>query len=626
MSGAGQPVRLEVVARFVHIATDALADAREEIDALNVFPVPDGDTGTNMFLTMSAAREAMVQALDAVGLAGIAGDAHAGRPVAAEVGPEQLATVLRALARGALLGARGNSGVILAQMLGAVAAHLGAAADGRRTAVLVAGGLTEATRASYAAVGEPVEGTMLTVARAASEAAEQAARAERPRSRDVYVAAAAAAREALARTPELLPALAAAGVVDAGGRGLCVILDAAETALTGRRPLPVPVRLGHHTIPVASPVASSVASSGHPPAPATDGASSGAAHAPAHLPGYTPPYTPAYEVMYLLDRSDDAAVTRLREQLSAIGDSLVVIGAEGLWNVHVHVDDAGAAIEAGVAAGRPHQIRVTHFRDHARHDGAGHGHGHGHRPERASDGVAEAGATGEAGTSAAAPHRRTGRAVVAVSAGPGLAAVFEEAGAVAVPGGPGERPSAGMLLDAVRRTGAAEVVILPNDPDSVRTAEVAARTAEEDGDVVVAVVPSRAQVQGLAALAVHEPGRAFGPDVLEMTSAARHCRHGAVTEASRRAMTTAGPCEAGDVLGVVMGDFAVVGHDRLTVAVEVVTRLLAVGGELVTVVAGAGSGDLAARLAAHVEEEHPGVDVVTYEGGQPRYALLVSVE
>ncbi|MFW6776213.1 DAK2 domain-containing protein [Nocardioides sp. CPCC 205120] len=605
MSGAGQPVRLEVVARFVHIATDALADAREEIDALNVFPVPDGDTGTNMFLTMSAAREAMVQALDAVGLAGIADDAHAGRPVAAEVGPEQLATVLRALARGALLGARGNSGVILAQMLGAVAAHLGAAPDGRRTAVLVAGGLTEATRASYAAVGEPVEGTMLTVARAASEAAERAAQAERPRSRDVYVAAAAAAREALARTPDLLPTLAAAGVVDAGGRGLCVILDAAETALTGRRPLPVPVRLGHHTIPVA-------ASGAHEAGPAAGAAA----------------YTPAYEVMYLLDQSDDAAVAQLRERLSAIGDSLVVVGAEGLWNVHVHVDDAGAAIEAGVAAGRPHQIRVTHLRDHARHahpahhDGPGHGHGRG---SGHAGGVEEPEA-GQDETAAPVPHRRTGRAVVAVSAGPGLASVFEEAGAVAVPGGPGERPSAGMLLEAVRRTGAAEVVILPNDPDSVRTAEVAARTAEEDGDVLVAVVPSRAQVQGLAALAVHEPGRAFGPDVLEMTAAARHCRHGAVTEASRRAMTTAGPCEAGDVLGVVMGDFAVVGHDRLAVAVEVVTRLLAVGGELVTVVAGAGSGDLAAHLAAHVEQEHPGVDVVTYEGGQPRYALLVSVE
>ncbi|WP_043641985.1 DAK2 domain-containing protein [Nocardioides alkalitolerans] len=594
MAGLAQSVRLEVVVRFVDLATDALADAREEIDALNVFPVPDGDTGTNMFLTMSAARESLRESLTGLGLAGIAADGHAGRVHAAEVTPEQLVAALRALARGALLGARGNSGVILAQMLGAVTGHLEGVRPDSRAAVLVAGALAEATRASYEAVGDPVEGTILTVARAASDAALAAAEAPRARSRDVYAAAAEAAHEALLRTPELLPALADAGVVDAGGRGLSVILDAADTALTGRRPLSTPARLGRRTIPVPT--------SDHAGAPTGDGAE------PEHA-------GPAYEVMFLLDGSSDDAVRALRGRLADLGDSLVVVGTDGLWNVHVHVDDVGAAIEAGVEAGRPHQIRVTHFADRARHDQAqDHGHTHAHATD--PEGVATAGRTTR-------PH---GRAVVAVSAGPGLEKLFGEAGAVVVPGGPGERPSAGMLLDAVRRTGAAEVVILPNDPDSVRAAEVAARTAEEDGDVRVAVVPSRAQVQGLAALAVHEPGRAFGQDVVEMTAAARHCRHGAVTEAVRRAITTAGPCEAGDVLGVVSGDFAVVGQDRLVVAVEVVTRLLGVGGELVTIVAGKDAGDLGSRLAAHVEHEHPGVDVVTYDGGQSRYPLLVSVE
>lgn len=579
---SGQPVRLEVVARFVDIATDALADAREEIDALNVFPVPDGDTGTNMFLTMSTARESLRQVLREAGLGRIAGDAHAGPPVPGAVRPEHLVLALRALARGALMGARGNSGVILAQMLGAIAVHLEQATPDVRAATLVAGSLADATAASYAAVGEPVEGTILTVARAASEAATEAAAAPGARSRDVYVAAAAAARDALLLTPQQLPALAAAGVVDAGGRGLSVILDAAETALTGRRRLSGPVRLGHHQIPLPTPE------------PDEADAASGAA-------------TPAYEVMYLLEPTSPEAVAELRTRLAEIGDSLVVVGNDDLWSIHVHVDDAGAAVEAGIAAGRPYQVRITHFDDTVHGHGGGHGHG---RP----------------GSHGAGTTRRTGRAVVAVSAGPGLAALFEDAGALAVPGGPGERPSAGMLLEAVRRTGAAEVVILPNDHDSLRTAEIAARTAEEDGDVEVAVVPSRAQVQGLAALAVHEPGRAFGPDVLEMTAAARHCRHGAVTEASKRAITSAGPCEPGDVLGVVMGDFAVVGQDRLGVAVEVLTRLLAVGGELVTIVGGEGSGDLAARLAAHVEQVHPGVDVVTYDGGQPRYSVLLSVE
>lgn len=576
------PVRLAIVARFVDIATDALADAREEIDALNVFPVPDGDTGTNMFLTMSAARESLRQALEEQGLGQIARDAHAGAPVPGDVGAEQVGAALRALARGALLGARGNSGVILAQMLGALTHHLQHAPADGRAAVLVAEALDAASRAAYDAVSEPVEGTILTVARAAGRAAVAESATDGARTRDVYVAAAAAARAALQRTPEQLPTLADAGVVDAGGRGLTVILDAAETALTGRRPLAPRTRLGAHTIPVAA---------GAVPAPGT----------------------PAYEVMYLLaDASrDDVAV--LRARLAELGDSVVVVGDEDLWNVHAHVDDAGAAVEAGVRAGRPHQIRITHF-------GAAHDHDHApHDPADAPGAPADD-----------APHepvrRVAGRAVVAVSAGPGLAEVFTQAGATAVPGGPGDRPSAGQLLDAVRSTGAAEVVILPNDPDSVRTAEVAARTAEEDGDVRVAVVPSRAQVQGLAALAVHEPGRGFGPDVLEMTAAARHCRHGAVTRASKRAITSAGPCEPGDVLGVVMGDFAVVGDDATAVAVEVLTRLLAVGGELVTIVAGEDSDGLVEDLVRWLETEHRGVDVVTYDGGQPRYPLLVSVE
>ena len=142
----------------------------------------------------------------------------------------------------------------------------------------------------------------------------------------------------------------------------------------------------------------------------------------------------------------------------------------------------------------------------------------------------------------------------------------------------------------------------------------------------VAVIPTEAQVQGLAALAVHEPGRAFDQDVLEMTATARHARHGAVTVAARQAMTMAGPCEPGDILGVIAGDFAVVGSDLDTVAADVLERLLAGGGELVTIVGGEGSDELARRTAAGVEERHPHVDVMVYDGGQQRYPLLMSVE
>jgi DAK2 domain fusion protein YloV len=539
-------VELAVVLRFVDIAVDALAEAREEIDALNVYPVPDGDTGTNMYLTVVAAPDALRDATDAT---------------------PDLLSGLAALRKGALLGARGNSGVILSQMLGALATTIASATGEERNASIMARALREATESAYAAVGTPVEGTILTVVRAAAEAAEERAGQDGARARDVFASAAAAAREALARTPDQLAVLRDAGVVDAGGRGLSVILDAAETALTGRRPVPVTAPIGSHRIPIP------VEQQGH--ALTADG--------------------PAYEVMYLLD-ADDHHVGGLKARLATLGDSLVVVGGDGLWNVHVHVDDVGAAVEAGIAAGRPYRIRVTHFAEQV------------------------AAAQGRRRSS------RAGRQVVAVAAGPGLEKLFEEAGATVVVGGPGNRPSTGMILDAIHASGAREVVVLPNDPDSVRAAQAAARQAEDDEGIRVAVIPTEAQVQGLAALAVHEPGRPFDQDVLEMTATARHARHGAVTIAAKQAMTMAGPCEPGDVLGVVAGDFAVVGHDLDAVATDVLERLLAGGGELVTVVAGHGGHDLARRTATAVEERHPHVDVMVYDGGQERYPLLMSVE
>ncbi len=542
---------LPTVLRFSEVALAALGEAREEIDALNVYPVPDGDTGTNMFLTFESARNAM---LDAVG--GEAADAPS---------PGDLRTAMAAFARGALLGARGNSGVIFSQLVRAFCKRLAEAGPDDRSAVVFAEGMALATQASYAAVGQPVEGTILTVARAASDAAGETA--QRPASRVGHVIrrAAAAARDALERTPDQLQVLHDAGVVDAGGRGLCVVLDAAETAVTGRRQVSGKLPFGSHVIPVPLPS------------------------------GDLTPDGPAYEVMFLLDADDDR-IPGLRSALAPLGDSLVVVGGDGLWNVHVHVDDVGAAVEAGIEAGRPHRVRVTHFAEQV-----------------------------DRRTSPRAVVR-TGRAVVVVAAGAGLGDLFVQAGATVVPGGPGRRPSTGQVLEAVVRAGAAEVIVLPNDRDSIAAAEAAARTAREESDLRVAVIPTNAQVQGLAALAVHEPGRPFEQDILEMTAAARHARSGAVTVAARQAMTTAGPCEPGDVLGAIEGDFVVVGDDLFAVATEVLERLLGGGGELVTVVAGADADDLAERCAAHLESTHPTVDVVVYAGGQQRYPLLVGVE
>jgi dihydroxyacetone kinase-like predicted kinase len=188
------------------------------------------------------------------------------------------------------------------------------------------------------------------------------------------------------------------------------------------------------------------------------------------------------------------------------------------------------------------------------------------------------------------------------------------------------RPSAGELVEAVRSTHAAEVVLVPNSRDVLPAAEAAARLVEEEDAVRVAVVPTRAQVQGIAALAVHEPARPFDQDLVEMTAAARHARSGAVTVAARQGLTSAGPCEPGDVLGVVEGDFVVVGEELTPVSVDVLERMLRGGGELVTLIAGEGGAEVTAACEAYLEREHPSVDVLRYDGGQERYPVLFGVE
>ncbi len=533
----------QLVRRWFVASLAALGTAREEIDALNVYPVPDGDTGTNLFLTVEAAVQAIGPVTD-----------------------DDVPGLVRAAARGALLGARGNSGVILSQLLRGISESIARTAlAGRRTLTPAdfANALTEAAELGYDAVAHPVEGTMLSVARAAATSADDTATAGGSLV-DVVSAAAHAARVALDRTPDQLEILRRAGVVDAGGRGVCVILDALESVLTGRRALRVPRPLASQAIQVAQ----------HFEEATDDG--------------------PAYEVMYLL-HADDDAVPALRAALEPLGDSLVVVGGDGLWNIHVHVDDAGAAVEAGLAAGRPHRIRITGF------------------PERL-------------GGRADLLQRGGLRRVVAVAAGDGLAKLFKEARAEVVRTAPTHRPSTGEILAAVEAAGAAEVVVLPNDPHVVAAAEAAAREAATLG-IRVAVLPTRAQVQGIAALAVHDPGRSFDADVVAMTTAAGLARHGGVTIATKQAVTSAGVCQPGDSLGAVGGDFVVIAETPLDAAAEVLERLLAGGGELVTVVWGEGADDeLVRAVETHVRTRHPEVDVDVHEGGQPRYLLLLGVE
>ncbi|MBU2662118.1 DAK2 domain-containing protein [Actinoplanes bogorensis] len=526
----------------------ALRAHQREIDELNVYPVPDGDTGTNLVLTLTSAHEALESAEQTV----------------------EPGSALRRMARGALLGARGNSGVIVSQILRGMA-------DSLTTSVAVRGGelaraLRSATEAAYAAVAKPVEGTVLSVVAAAADAAG------RLKSDDLVAvarAAALAAAEALARTPQQLPALARAGVVDAGGRGLVVLLEALVEALT----------------PVGADKTALT------PAAGADmkGADTTGADTTGADPKDADPKEYGFEVQYLLD-AQAGAVDRLRRELAALGDSLVVVGTGdpgvATWNVHVHVPASGIgpAVEAGVVAGRPHRISVTPL-EHSSH----------------------------------VPERRDpiGRGAVVVAAGDGLTALFEAEGATVV----GRNPSTGEMLAAVERSGARCVVLLPNDANTHAVAVSAAREAESSGRRRVSVVPTRSPVQALAALAVRDPGRLFADDVIAMAEAAGACRYGEVCTAQRDSLTVAGPCREGDLLGLVDGEVHVIGADLADVSTRLLDRLLGGGGELVTLVLGADAAPgLEATLRAHAARTWPFVEVQCYTGGQPRYHLLVGVE
>jgi len=535
---------------WVRGCAEALAAARAEIDALNVFPVADSDTGTNVYLTVEAGYDALN----------------------AEPEDASVAVLAERFVMGALTGAQGNSGVIVAQLMRGVWRTLREADAAEPAPVAVADALQVATRDAYRAVDEPQEGTILTVIAAAAAAARERAEAAGTTA-DVIAAAAAAARIALAETPTQLAALAEAGVVDAGGRALVVMLDVTAETITGRRAAPPDV------VP-----------------PSASGQRTGAAERPA------PATSPGYEVMYLLD-APEAAVDALRAALSGLGDSLVVVGGEGLWNVHVHVQDAGAAIEAGMAAGRPYRIQVTSL------DATGHAHSPGRRVESAST---EGGAVR--------------RAVVTAVSGPGLIALAREAGALPIDLTTAGPVSETMVTAPLDGADVDEVILLPNQIGASDPFEAVAKQLRDDG-VRVAVLPTESEVQGIAALAVHDPARDFDDDVAAMSAAAAHTRHGAIVVAAEPgAAETVGSFEIGDVLGIADGEVRAIGSDHAQVAVEILRLLDAADAEMVTLVTGVGCpAELTNELERHLDAESD-VDLVVYDGGQDAHPLLIAVE
>lgn len=521
------------VAAWARACVHSLGVLCPAINDINIYPVADSDTGSNLLHTMTGAAEALAAEPE------VTGAGHA----------------LSVLARGALRAARGNSGVILSQVLRGLAESAGSLPELDGPALAKA--LVHADKVATEAVARPVPGTMLSVMRAVASAVEGESRSLG----DVARFAAKAAAEALERTPHQLPALAAAGVVDAGARGLVAVLD----ALAG-------VACGTSTEPDRSYAAT---------------------------PAVREPASHAWEVMYLLAGVPD--LPAFRRRLNGLGDSVTVAGdGNGDYAVHVHCADIGAAIEAGLDYGRPHQIRVEPLITPTPLEPAG--------PDRA---------------------------VAAVVHGEELAELLRAEGITVLVTPPKAVPSVADLLGLIVERAVGHVTVLTATPEL--TAAVDATTGHPMiGDRNVAVIPCVSPVQVLAAVAVHDPGRRANDDVVAMAEAAAATRRGELTVAREESITWVGRAYAGDLVGFVDGEVVLVepagGREPsrellLGAALRLLHRMLAAGGELATVLVGDGApAGLAEELAERLHAERPEVEYVSYQGGRSDAVVLIGVE
>lgn len=529
------------------------------LNRLNVYPVPDGDTGTNMARTLDAVVTEM------------------------ESAPETLDATCDAISHGSLMGARGNSGVILSQILRGLATTIKSQAE--TTGARFADALGAAATGAYQAVLRPIEGTILTVVRESAEAARSAADADAGLV-EVIRAAREAGRASLARTPELLPVLADAGVVDAGGAGYLLLLDSALHVVDGE-PLPEPDE--------------------------TEGPSAEALAAVAHRESADglDVSEQRYEVMYLLDLADEN-IDAFKRSWGEIGDSIVVVGGDGLWNCHVHTNEIGAAIEAALSLdGRPREIRVTDLfsevaEEHEMREAAMTGG----RRTRTRDG-------------AGLPRVTT--AVVAVCSGDGLAELFSNLRVQGiVTGGQTLNPSTAELLETVDRVNADQVIILPNNKNIIPVAEQVDALSERN----VVVVPTVSMPEALAALVVYDPESDADENAAEMVEAIASVTTGEVTRAVRASRSDVGEIAEGDWIGITRGEgIASVAPHVVGATLALVDRLLADGAELLTVITGADATTaVTAEIEGHIAAVHPEVQVEVHRGGQPLYPYLFGAE
>ena len=524
----------------------ALGDHKESINRLNVYPVPDGDTGTNMFLTVASVLEELNG-----------------------VDPNDRTAVCGAISHGSLMGARGNSGVILSQVLRGMSNRFAQANEIDAEVLAVA--LSEASVAADGSVMKPVEGTILTVVREVAKAARDAASSESIL-RTVELAL-EEGEAALDRTPEQLEVLREAGVVDAGGAGFLLLLHAFLSIIDGRE-LPEATEEGPFVAVTEPPIGDELSEL-------------------------------RYEVMYLLN-APDQSIEEFKKIWAGLGDSIVVVGGDGLWNCHIHTNDIGPTIEAGIEVGRPERIRVTDLSEEV-------------MEERWVREAAEVGKIDERVVADEVPC-----AVVAVSPASGISRIFHNLGVQElVLGGQSMNPSTSELLDAVERAPGEEVIILPNNSNIVAVAQA----VDAETSKTVVVIPTISIPGGLASLLGYDPQATAAQNSLTMTEIVDGVKVGEVTQAVRPTNTGVGEVATGDWIGLDSDGICSIGSSLTQAATALLEQLVEDHDEILSVIVGDEATDADVRAVTEwMSENRPGVDTEVHKGGQSHYPFFFGVE
>jgi hypothetical protein len=542
---------VEQVKEVILAFNESLSLHCESLNALNVYPVPDGDTGTNMSFTLHSVVKEIEES---------------------ENTPSAQWDAIR---HGSLMGARGNSGVILSQILRGLADSLSGEEAINSKALTTA--FSHASKAAYGSVLKPVEGTILTVSREIAERAEELSKENLPLA-DFLKELAEEGERSLSRTPDLLPVLRDAGVVDAGGAGYLLLIQSFLFIVDGT-PIEPPMQA---TARIENIKKSHVGGN----------------------QGEEDVSELRYEVMFFLD-ADDSKIENFKTGWSEIGDSIVIVGGDGIWNCHIHTNDIGAAVETGINVGRPYQIRVTDLHEELFHN---------------EDHI-EIG--GESEITLPNPETETS-AVIAVVAGEGVQKIFASMGVHAiVRGGQSMNPSVRDLLDAVQQVNADEIIILPNNKNIIPVSEQVNDQVEKN----VSVVPTRTIPEGFSSLLAFDPKVDSSINAKSMTAVAAAVVTGEVTQAVRDSETDAGTVSEGDWIGLDRSGVIVFSESLITTTQKLLENLVTEDHEIVTIIAGEGSSDEATTAIEKWLETHsPQLEVEVHHGGQPLYPYYLGIE